>query len=140
MFNNIFRRNAFAIPALSGLILLSSFLLNRHTELEESIKRGKQVYITNCISCHMEDGTGMQGTFPPLAQSDYLMADTHRAIKLIKEGIDGEMTVNGVTYYGFMPAQDLDEKQIADVMNYIRNSWGNKGEMVKAEDVKAALK
>lgn len=128
------------LVAFSATFTLSSFLLNTGKELAESIERGEQVYMTHCVSCHMEDGTGMQGAFPPLAQSDYLMADTHRAIKQTKEGVQGEMTVNGVTYYGFMPAQDLNEKQLADVMNYIRNSWGNKGGLVTVEDVKAALK
>lgn len=126
--------------AFSAIFILSSFLINKDKELAESIKRGEQVYMTSCVSCHMEDGTGMQGAFPPLAQSDYLMADTYRAIKQTKEGVQGEMTVNGITYYGFMPAQDLNEKQLADVMNYIRNSWGNKGGLVTVEDIKAALK
>lgn len=133
-------KKAFLFFAVSATLLLSSFLLNKDKELAESMKRGKQVYLTNCMSCHMEDGSGMQGTFPPLANSDYLMEDTHRAIKIIKEGVDGQMVVNGETYYGFMPAQDLDEKQLADVMNYIRNSWGNKGELVTVEEVKSALK
>lgn len=128
------------LAGFSATLLLSSFLLNTDKELGESIKRGEQVYINNCSSCHMENGKGLDGVFPPLAKSDYLMADTHRAINQIKKGVEGEMTVNGVTYYGMMPAQDLTEKQLADVMNYIRNSWGNTGKIVTVEDVKAALK
>ncbi len=126
--------------ALPAMLLFSSFLLNKEKELAESIKRGEQVYASNCAMCHMDNGKGLEGTFPPLAKSDYLMVDTPRSIRLIKKGIDGEMKVNGVTYFGLMPAQDLDEKQLADVMNYIRNSWGNKGELVTVADVKAALK
>jgi mono/diheme cytochrome c family protein len=136
----MYRKKITALLALSASFILTSFLLNTDKELAESIKRGEQVYISNCMSCHMENGKGMEGTFPPLAQADYLMADTPRAIRLTKKGIDGEMVVNGVTYYGFMPAQDLNDKQLADVMNYIRNSWGNKGKIVTVEEVKAALK
>lgn len=132
-------RKGLMLFAFAGLLTLSSFLMMTDHELAESIKRGEQVYTTHCASCHMEDGSGMQGTFPPLAQSDYLMADIRKAIKVTKEGAQGEMTVNGTTYYGFMPAQNLNEKELADVMNYIRNSWGNKGNMVTVEDVQAAL-
>ena len=141
--NNLFqgkklRRHAILLPGIAATFMLSSFLY-QGGELAESMERGKQVYLTNCVLCHMGDGTGVTGAFPPLAQSDYLMADTHRAIKFIKEVFDGEMKVNGVTYYGLMPAQDLNEKQLSDVINYIRNSWGNNGEIVSVEDVKKAL-
>jgi mono/diheme cytochrome c family protein len=133
-------RSTLVLCAVLATFSLSSFLSGSEKELTESMKRGEQVYITNCVSCHMDNGKGIEGAFPPLAQSDYLMADTHRAIKQIKNGVEGEMTVNGVTYFGVMPAQDLDEKQLADVMNYIRNSWGNKGNLVTIADVKTALK
>jgi mono/diheme cytochrome c family protein len=133
-------RRILMLLALPATFVMSSFLLSTDKELTESIKRGELVYIANCINCHMDNGNGMEGAFPPLAQSDYLMADTHRAIKQIKNGVEGEMTVNGVTYYGMMPAQNLNEKEIADVMNYIRNSWGNTGKVVTVDDVKAALK
>ena len=136
----LIHRKAVLLFAFAATFILSSFLMNKDKELAESIKRGEQVYKANCVACHMEDGKGMQGAFPPLAQSDYLMADTHRAIRNIKNGVEGEITVNGETYYGLMPAQNLNEKELADVMNYIRNSWGNKGARVTVEDVKAALK
>lgn len=125
--------------ALGGTFMCTSFLLNTDKELAESMKRGEEVYKANCMACHQENGTGLEGAFPPLAKSDYLMADTPRAIKLIKEGMEGELYVNGQPYYGFMPAQDLSEQQLADVMNYIRNSWGNTGKIVRVEEVKTAL-
>jgi mono/diheme cytochrome c family protein len=133
------RKRTFLLSAMAATCMLSSFLL-KDKDLQESIKRGEQVYSVNCSSCHMENGAGLTGTFPPLAQSDYLMADSKRAIRQIKNGVDDEMMVNGITYYGFMPAQPLSNEQVADVMNYIRNSWGNKGEMLSVEDVIAALK
>ncbi|NJO02618.1 MAG: c-type cytochrome, partial [Bacteroidia bacterium] len=60
--------------------------------LKESIKRGKGVYETYCISCHMEQGEGIEGVFPPLAQADYLMADKTRSIHQTIFGVEGEMT------------------------------------------------
>ena len=66
--------------------------------LTESINRGKNVYMANCLSCHMMNGEGISGTFPPLAKSDYLMADSSRAIRVALYGQSDEITVNGVKY------------------------------------------
>jgi nitrite reductase (NO-forming) len=109
-------------------------------DLKASIERGKEVYNSQCITCHMEKGEGLEGAFPPLAKSDYLMADKKRAVKQILEGVTGEMVVNGVTYNGEMPAIDLTDEQVSDVLNYVRNSWGNKGGAVTPTEVKAERK
>lgn len=107
-------------------------------DLKASVARGKEVFEGNCMSCHMENGEGIEGAFPPLAKSDYLMADKKRSISQIINGMTGEIEVNGKTYNGDMPAFDLTDEQISDVLNYVRNSWGNKGEAVTPADVKAA--
>lgn len=109
-------------------------------DLKSSIARGKEVYELQCMSCHQETGEGIDGAFPPLAKSDYLMADKKRAIKQILTGLTGEIIVNGKTYNGDMPAFDLTDQEVSDVLNYVRNSWGNKGEAVKPQEVKVARK
>jgi nitrite reductase (NO-forming) len=68
------------------------------------------------------------------------MADKNRSIKQILEGASGEMIVNGKTYNGEMPAVDLTDEQVSDVLNYVRNSWGNKGAAVIPTEVKAQRK
>ena len=90
-----------------SLISLMSFVPTQKFDLKASIERGKEVYNAQCITCHMEKGEGIEGVFPPVAKSDYLMADKNRSIKQILEGASGEMTVNGKTYNGEMPAIDL---------------------------------
>jgi mono/diheme cytochrome c family protein len=115
---------------------LMSFQLQKF-DLKASIERGKEVYNIQCITCHMEKGEGLEGAFPPLAKADYLMADKARSIKQILQGASGEMTVNGKTYNGEMPAIDLTDEQVSDVLNYVRNSWGNKGAAVTPTEVKA---
>ena len=117
-------------------ILLMSFQTQKF-DLKASIERGKEVYDVHCITCHMEKGEGLEGAFPPLAKADYLMADKPRSIKQIIQGATGEMTVNGKTYSGEMPAVDLTDEQVSDVLNYVRNSWGNKGGAVTPAEVKA---
>lgn len=121
-------------------ILLMSFQKKQKFDLKASIERGKEVYNTQCITCHMEKGEGIDGAFPPLAKSDYLMADKNRSIKQILEGATGEMKVNGKVYNGEMPAIDLTDEQVSDVLNYIRNSWGNKGGAVTPNEVTAQRK
>jgi len=115
---------------------LMSFQLQKF-DLKASIERGKEVYNIQCITCHMEKGEGLEGAFPPLAKADYLMADKARSIKQILQGASGEMIVNGKTYNGEMPAIDLTDEQVSDVLNYVRNSWGNKGAAVTPTEVKA---
>jgi nitrite reductase (NO-forming) len=109
-------------------------------DLKASIARGKEIYVSYCLSCHLEDGKGIENTYPPLAKSDYLVADKKRAIEQVLHGAKGDMKVNGKTYNVEMTGFDLTDEQVSDVLNYTLNSWGNKGGVVKPEDVKNARK
>src|SRR6056300_1815956 len=95
---------------------------------EESINDGQEIYQDFCVQCHLANGTGVSGVFPPLKASDYLFEDINRSIKGIKYGLKGEITVNDEIYDGVMANQGLEEEEIADVMNYILNQWGNQSE------------
>ena len=119
--------------------LFTSFQKSKF-DLKASVTRGKEVYTAYCITCHLEEGEGIESIYPPLAKSDYLMDDKNRSIVQLIKGISGEIKVKGVTYNGEMAAVDLSDEQISDVLNYIRNSWGNKGEAVRPEEVKSARK
>jgi nitrite reductase (NO-forming) len=105
---------------------------------ELKIEKGKRVYMQTCSMCHQEHGKGLPQVFPPLAQSDYLMADKTRSISVVLRGLSGPVTVNGHTYNGVMPPQvQLSDDQVANVLTFIMNSWGNQGDFVSVEDVKA---
>jgi nitrite reductase (NO-forming) len=108
--------------------------------LESKIETGKVAYEKSCQTCHQADGKGLPGTFPPLANSDYLAADLSRAISGVVNGLSGEITVNGEKYNQVMPKSTLTDEEIADAFTYVLNSFGNKGGEVKAEEVKAARK
>lgn len=128
-----------SLPVMTAIGLVS-FKTRQAFDLKASITRGKEVYLSNCLSCHMEQGEGIEGVNPPLAKSDYLMADKKRSIKQILEGATGELKVNGKTYSTPMNAIELSDEQVSDVLNYVRNSFGNKGPAVKPEEVKALRK
>jgi mono/diheme cytochrome c family protein len=99
---------------------------------------GKSVYEAKCQTCHREDGTASRTFCPPLAGSDYLVADKNRAIKQIINGTSEVITVNGTKYTGSMSAMQLSDDDVANVLNYITHSFGNNGYTVTAADVKAA--
>jgi nitrite reductase (NO-forming) len=102
---------------------------------------GKQVYESRCLVCHQPNGIGIPGTYPPLANSDYLLVDKKRALDNVVNGFKDSIVVNGTTYKRhLMPDIELTNEQVRDVMNYILNSWGNKGGIVTLEDVKAVQK
>ena len=111
-------------------------IITQDTELQKSIKRGKDVYMDMCVTCHLPNGEGVPKVYPPLAKSDYLMKKRAESIRAIKYGLKGKIVVNGVAYKGIMSSLGLYEDEVADVMNYITNSWGNKNpKMITEEEV-----
>lgn len=127
------------VVSASSIIALSSFQKPAF-DLKGSVVRGRETYVTYCLSCHMDQGEGIEGVYPPLAKSDYLMADKNRAILQVLNGVSGDMTVNGKKYNGIMAAIDLTNDEVSDVINYIRNSFGNKGPAVTPDQVQALRK
>ncbi|HET8886455.1 MAG TPA: copper-containing nitrite reductase [Salinimicrobium sp.] len=91
----------------------------------EKMAQGEKIYTQRCLACHQATGAGVPNAFPPLASADFLNADAKRAIKTVKHGLRGEITVNGQTYNGIMPPQNLSDEEIASVLTYIYNNWGN---------------
>jgi mono/diheme cytochrome c family protein len=109
------------------VFVFSAVAFIQPASMAKSIANGKNVYTNNCMNCHLEDGKGLEGAFPPIAKSDFLKRPPKDLINVILKGQSGEIKVNGVLYNGMMPAQDyLSDEEIADVLNYINNSWGNK--------------
>ena len=101
----------------------------------ERIKRGEAVYGANCTGCHQAAGAGLPGGVPPLAKSDYLNADKARTIRVVTGGLSGPITVNGQSFDGIMPPWDLSDEDIANVLTYVYNNWGNAMFDVTAEEV-----
>jgi nitrite reductase (NO-forming) len=99
---------------------------------------GETLYKTYCMGCHQAEGQGMPGTFPPLAKSDFALADTSRSIEIVLNGLQGPIQVNGQQYNGTMPPMGhLKDEEIADILSYVRSSWGNAANPVSAAEVAA---
>jgi mono/diheme cytochrome c family protein len=107
--------------------------------LQESLLDGQEIYNDFCAQCHLEDGKGVKGIYPPLAKSDFLM-DINRTIHSIKYGLKGPIIVNGDKYNSIMVSQGLDDEEISDVVNYILNSWGNSTNKLITEEIVESIK
>jgi nitrite reductase (NO-forming)/hydroxylamine reductase len=106
--------------------------------LDERIADGGKVYSTVCAACHQAEGQGLAGAFPPLAESDYLAAGAGPAIAAVINGLSGPVTVNGKDYNAVMPNLSyLSDEEVADVVTFVMNSWGNPGGEVSSGEVTA---
>ncbi|HEX8428858.1 cytochrome c [Hymenobacter sp.] len=102
-----------------------------------ALAQGKTVYTQNCLSCHQADGLGVDGMNPPLSKTSYVLGDKTRIVKVVLNGLQG-VDIDGESYNGAMPSYDfLTDQQIADVLTYVRNSFGNKAVAVGVAEVKA---
>ncbi len=128
------RREAELVARKAEVIASNPEIANITKEIQ--MERGKKVFLTSCFACHMQEGQGLPGVFPPLAGSDYLKAEKDRAVRVVLKGLSGPITVNGKPYNNMMPPQDLTNDQAADVLTYVMNSWGNDFGTVSAQDVK----
>jgi len=103
---------------------------------EEQIKAGQQLFTGTCSVCHQTSGEGLPGVFPPLAKSDLIAADPKRPIQILLKGLTGKITVNGKDYNSVMPPMSqLNDDEIANIVTFVLNSWGNPGGRVSAEEV-----
>ena len=102
--------------------------------------QGKAVYAKNCLTCHMADGYGVQSMNPPLIKTSYVLGEKPRLISVILNGMQG-VDIDDEPYHGAMPSHDfLTDQQIAAVLTYVRNSFGNKASAVQANEVKTLRK
>ncbi len=124
---------------LFSLILLNSCQSKEKLKLEQYYIGGKEIYEKNCANCHQIDGKGLQNLYPPIAGSDFLK-DKSKVILLIKNGISGEIMVNGKKYNQPMPANNqLQSLDIAEVVTYIYNEWKVEDKVTTTEEVEKVL-
>lgn len=105
--------------------------------LAQQVEAGKVLYQGTCSVCHGGQGEGMPGVFPPLAKADYLMEDKERSIGIVLNGLEGPVVVNGETFNSVMPPMSqLSDDEVANILTYVRNAFGNQGEAVTSAEVR----
>ena len=109
---------------------------NADLSVEAQVDAGMKLYAVHCTACHQATGQGLAGVFPPLAKSDYLAADPKHAISAVVHGLKGKITVNGKEYNSVMPpVSQLKDDEVANIVTYVLNSWGNPGGQITPADV-----
>jgi len=121
-------------------VIPSSEKSSKKTPLTASINRGKDIYSDLCVTCHLPSGKGIPGTYPPLDGSNWLTQKREESIRGVKFGMQGPIEVNGEKYDNIMTPMGLSDKEVADAMNYIMNSWSNKSDDMVTEEEVAAIK
>lgn len=129
----------FAVVIISVYQLLTSFRDIKSTQQNSkaaNAQSGPELFKTYCLSCHQADGNGVRGTYPPLAGNQVVTGPSEKVITIVLFGLEGPIEVNGREYNQLMPSQDyLNDKQVAEILTYVRNSWGNKADQIKPEQV-----
>jgi nitrite reductase (NO-forming) / hydroxylamine reductase len=143
------------VPALASVLVLGSAwagdaraapdasqpLVHAAEVSASNLKSGEATFNAACVACHQADGKGLPGAFPPLAASDYLLKDKARAIATVVHGKSGPIVVNGQKFDSVMPPMSqLSDAEIANVLTYVANNWGNKGWTVSEDDVEKIRK
>ena len=152
------QRNRLAVILAGGLIVLATALMsqtkkpqataggqkpaagavNKGGGLKASLTRGQLVYKQTCLACHQADALGVQNMNPPLVKTKYVLGDKKVLVQIVLKGMTGEIEIDGETYHNVMaPHSDLSDQQVADVLTYIRNSFGNKASAISPAEVKA---
>ena len=123
-------------PNLAAVTQAAKAAQSGKLTLEEQVKAGEALFNGTCSVCHQATGQGLPNVFPPLAKSDYLAADPKRAIGILLHGLTGKVTVNGSEFNSVMPPMNqLNDDEVANILTYVLNSWGNPGGRISAEDV-----
>ena len=132
-----FKIGIICMTIIASTALVSATRSPLQDGLKESVERGKKVYDNTCLACHQVNGSGVPGMNPPLKKTKWVLGDKKTLINIVLKGMDEEIVVNDETYSNVMPAfTSLSDKEVADVLTYVRNSFGNKASQVTEADVK----
>jgi mono/diheme cytochrome c family protein len=129
--------------AITFLFFIATSFVPNQTKpaggLKAAMERGKKVYETYCLACHQPDGTGVPNLNPPLVKTKWVLGDKKQLAKIVLKGLKGgEIDIDGDQFHNPMPPQEsvLSDQEIADVLTYVRNSFGNKASLVTVAEVK----
>lgn len=121
---------------ITAVLFIACFTATAQTNTKASVEKGKKIYETYCLTCHQVDGDGVPKLNPPLIKTSYVTGDKKKLIKWVLQGTTEKIEIDGKIYSNNMaPQAYLKDQEIADVLTYIRNSFGNKGSAVTSAEV-----
>lgn len=125
-----------SMAVILGIGFIAASFSSGKDDFKESYQRGKAVYKKVCITCHQPGGDGVPRMIPPLIKTKYILGTKEKLVQILLKGLNEEVEVNGDFYNTPMPAQpQLTNQEIADVLTYVRNSFGNKAAAVSLAEV-----
>jgi mono/diheme cytochrome c family protein len=125
------------ITNMLKFIITMFFVLFIQNIKAQSTDKGKKLYTTYCLACHMADGGGVPNLNPPLANSTTVLKNTNKTIQIILKGLNSRDAIDGEYYSNSMAGFNyLKDNEIADIVNFIRNNFGNKGTAISIAQVK----
>jgi len=126
-------------PNLAAVTHATSAATKGNLTLEDQIKAGQQLFTGTCSVCHQATGEGLPGVFPPLAKSSLIAEDPKRTVQILLHGLNGKVVVNGKEYNSVMPPMSqLNDDEMANILTFVLNSWGNPGGRITTDEVAKA--
>jgi nitrite reductase (NO-forming) len=123
-------------PNLNAVSVATQAAASGTLTLQDQVQAGQALFAGTCSVCHQANGEGLPGVFPPLAKSDFLAIDLNRAVGIVLNGRTGPVTVNGKDFNSVMPPMSqLNDDEVANILTFVLNSWGNPGGQVSATQV-----
>jgi mono/diheme cytochrome c family protein len=124
------------IPGYNEMPVTAAAQTSSEEEIDEALLPGMKVYQTYCASCHMMSGKGAPGMNPPLIDTKWVLGDKERLIKVVLNGLSDPIEIKGEIYQNIMASHAfLTDQQIADVLSFIRNNWGNSASYITVDEV-----
>jgi mono/diheme cytochrome c family protein len=136
------KKTLIVLISLAAVMPIFFMSCNSSSTSKASIARGEKIYTQYCLSCHQADGSGVPQLNPPLKNTAYVLGEESRLISILMNGFIDGVEINGNSYTNPMPpfGAGLKDEEIADVLTYVRNSFGNKASEISADQVRALRK
>jgi cytochrome c551 len=114
---------------------------NLSLKSQQYFVQGERLYITHCSNCHQTDGSGLGLLYPPVNKSDFMDKNFEKVVCLMKNGIEGELIVDGKQFNKPMPGiPSLSDLEITEISTYIYNKWGNRRDSITLQQVSGILR
>jgi len=122
------------------MLIIASCQSEQQVDYNRYYSAGAAVYQSRCQNCHGDKGEGLAALIPPLTDTVFLKANRHQIACYLENGLKGKITIHNKEFNGIMPSTGLSPIEIAQVLTYVTNSFGNKAGLINSDEVEKDLK